>query len=133
MKTYFETLAKTIFGNLKSNEHLYLNLNGDDTQFVRVNGAKVRQSGVVENHYLSFIFIVGNDEKSLKSAQGQVTLTLDPKEDLARMNHWLNRFRAELPNFRPTRSKPLPTKRKEFYFHANRLQTNSLQKFSPLI
>jgi predicted Zn-dependent protease len=109
MKNYFETLAQSIFKSLKPNEHLSINLNGDDTQFVRVNSAKVRQAGVVENYFLSFTFVIGNDNKALKSGGAQVTLTLDAAEDLRRVNHWLNRFRAELPGFPIDPYAELPT------------------------
>ena len=51
MKDYFKTLVDAIHSKLKKDEHLFFNLTGDDTQFVRMNASKVRQSGIVENYF----------------------------------------------------------------------------------
>lgn len=99
MKSYFETLSKNLFAALSPNEHLNISLQGDDTQFVRINGSKVRQSGVVENYYFSFLFISGSSEKALKSATGQITLSMDLKEDEAKVIQWIKRFREDLVHF----------------------------------
>ena len=99
MKDYFKTLVDAIHSKLKKDEHLFFNLTGDDTQFVRMNASKVRQSGIVENYFLDFTFVLGRSESALKSATGQVTLTSDLEVDQKRILHWIERFRVELPKF----------------------------------
>lgn len=99
MKAYFKTLAHAIFQSLKPSEHLFLNLSGDDTQFIRLNGAKVRQSGVVENFFLEFTFVIGTTEDALKRGTGEITLSFDLIEDQKRINASLDRLRVELPKF----------------------------------
>ncbi len=99
MKTYFKSLSDSVFHSLKASEHLFFNLTGDDTQFIRFNGSKVRQTGLVENQFLDFTFVLGDEEGTLKRGTGQVTLTNDLAEDQKRIQHWVSRFRAELPKF----------------------------------
>ena len=81
LKNYFKQLSQTIFKELKSGEHLFLNLTGDDSQFIRINGSKIRQSGVVENYFLDFTFIMGEKEGSLKTTTAQITLTMNETLD----------------------------------------------------
>jgi predicted Zn-dependent protease len=97
VKIYFETLAKNIFASLQGLEHLTLDLSGDDTQFIRLNAGKVRQSGVVENFFLNFTFVIGDDPKNLKRATGEITLSSDLNADEERVLHWISRFRKEMP------------------------------------
>jgi predicted Zn-dependent protease len=97
MKQYFETLAKSVFKTLGKDQHLTLEIAGDDTQFVRINAAKVRQAGVVENYFLSFTFVMGNDPKNLKRGTGQITLSLDSARDQETLQNYLSRFKNELP------------------------------------
>ena len=99
MKDYFKKLADSVFQSLKPGEHLFFNLGGDDTQFIRFNGSKVRQTGIVENYFLDFSFVLGETEGTLKRGTGQVTLTSDMTEDQKRVQHWITRFRSELPKF----------------------------------
>ena len=99
MKTYFQSLSQEIFKSLSKNENIFLSWIGDDTQFVRFNAAKVRQTGIVENHFLEFTFVLGDAEGSLRKAAGEITLTLNLSEDLSRMNAWIKRFRSELYEF----------------------------------
>ena len=117
LKTSFKSLASAIFSELKQGEHLFLNFSGDDTQFVRINASKVRQSGVVENYFLDFTFVLGEKEGSLKKATGQITLSLDEKTDLTAFRAWINNFRQELPNFPVDPYAELPQKKTEESIH----------------
>ena len=113
LKNYFKQLSQTIFKELKSGEHLFLNLTGDDSQFIRINGSKIRQSGVVENYFLDFTFIMGEKEGSLKTTTAQITLTMNETLDLKNFLNWIHQFREELPNFPIDPYAVLPSKNSE--------------------
>jgi predicted Zn-dependent protease len=117
MKNYFQSLASAIFRELHRGEHLFLNLAGDDSQFIRINEAKVRQSGVVENYFLDFTFVLGEVEGSLKKGTGQITLCLDEQDDLNRLREWLDDLRKELPNFPIDPYAELPAQKSEESVH----------------
>jgi predicted Zn-dependent protease len=99
MKTYFQDFSHLVFKTLMKGEHLFLNLAGDDTQFVRVNGARIRQIGLVENYFLEFNFVVECEGSGLKKGTGQIVLTGDLKRDTERFRSWLDRFREEFSAF----------------------------------
>lgn len=117
MKDYFKAIASAIFTELHEGEHLFLNLAGDDTQFIRLNDAKVRQSGLVENYFLDFTFVLGEKAGSLKKATGQITLCIKVKEDLNCLREWMGNFRKELPNFPIDPYAELPMKKTDESVH----------------
>ena len=49
MNEYFNKINNTLFENLKGNEILKTSVWGENSQFIRVNGAKVRQTGIVND------------------------------------------------------------------------------------
>ena len=49
MNEYFNKINNTLFKNLKGNEILKTSVWGENSQFIRVNGAKVRQTGIVND------------------------------------------------------------------------------------
>jgi predicted Zn-dependent protease len=117
MKNYFKSLTSAIFKELQRREHLFLNLAGDDSQFIRINEAKVRQSGVVENYFLDFTFVLGEVEGGLKKGTGQITLCLNEQDDLNRLRERLDDLRKELPDFPVDPYAELPTKKSDESVH----------------
>jgi predicted Zn-dependent protease len=57
-RTDFESLSQRIFKTRKSGEHFFLGLIAEDTQFIRLNGAKVRQTGTVEDASLDITLVL---------------------------------------------------------------------------
>ena len=91
MEKTFNKISDSIYADLKNGEHLTLSLGGENSQFIRINGAKVRQTGLVNNADLSFDFIFDN-----RNCQGIITLSGDYNSDLNCANDELNRLRAEI-------------------------------------
>ena len=52
-KEVFYTLCSRIFDYLNSDEQLTLFLEGEDSQYFRINDSKLRQSGIIEDFNLT--------------------------------------------------------------------------------
>jgi len=91
MEQIFNKISDQLYSDLKSDETLTLSLQGENSQFVRVNNAKIRQTGLVNNTDLTFDFIFNN-----RNCQGQITLSGDYDNDYKRAAGELNRLRAEI-------------------------------------
>lgn len=59
-KKNLKTLSVTLFQELKADEHITLSYAGEDSLFLRINHAKVRQVSDVSQAYLSLDFIAGS-------------------------------------------------------------------------
>ncbi|NHZ87158.1 MAG: TldD/PmbA family protein, partial [Planctomycetia bacterium] len=91
MEQIFNKISDQLYSELKINENLTLSLQGENSQFLRVNNAKVRQTGLVNNADLAFDFIYNN-----RNCQGQITLSGDYEIDYKRSVDELNRLRSEI-------------------------------------
>ena len=91
MEQIFNKISDQIYSDLKNSEHLTLSLSGENSQFIRINNAKIRQTGLVNNTDISFDFIYDN-----RNCQGQITLSGDYGNDYKRAVAELNRLRAEI-------------------------------------
>ncbi len=91
MEQIFNKISDRIYSDLKKGEQLTLSLKGVNSQFIRINNAKVRQTGIVNNVDLAFDFIYDN-----RNCQGQVTLSGEFETDYKRAVDELNRLRAEI-------------------------------------
>ena len=91
MEQIFKKISDKLYSDLKKDENLTLSLHGENSQFLRVNNAKVRQTGLVNNADLAFDFIYNN-----RNCQGQITLSGDYRNDYQRASEELNRLRAEI-------------------------------------
>ncbi len=60
MEQIFNKISDQLYSDLKADENLTLSLQGENSQFVRVNNAKVRQTGLVNNTDLAFDLIYNN-------------------------------------------------------------------------
>ncbi len=60
MKEYFFSISEKIMNNLNSDEHITLSINGENSEFIRINNAKVRQIGTVSDTILSIELIKNN-------------------------------------------------------------------------
>ncbi|MFC1785742.1 metallopeptidase TldD-related protein [Candidatus Neomarinimicrobiota bacterium] len=91
MEQIFNKISDQLYSDLKTDENLTLSLQGENSQFIRINNAKIRQTGLVNNTDLSFDFIYDN-----RNCQGQITLSGEYDNDYKRATDELNRLRAEI-------------------------------------
>lgn len=90
MKSGFNSVADHILGSLQGNEDANVNLNAEESLFVRFNGNKVRQNTHVEQRNLSLML-----QKNGKTANITFSITGNIDEDRKRANHWLEQARKE--------------------------------------
>ncbi len=86
----FGSLKTRLFSDLQSGEELTVNLNAEDTLFVRLNNAKVRQNTEVEQRRLEMIFQKNNRRLTL-----QTDLTGQLEDDTRLCQSLIQRGRAE--------------------------------------
>ena len=60
MKKYFFNISEEIMNSIKSDEYLTLSINGENSEFIRINNAKVRQIGTVSDASFSIELIKNN-------------------------------------------------------------------------
>ena len=78
MKKYFFNISEKVMNNLLDGEHLILSINGEDSEFIRINNAKIRQLGTVNDASLSMEFI-----KNSRKIGISFTLQKDADKDLS--------------------------------------------------
>ena len=76
MKNYFYKLSDQAVSLIKSNEFIYLNLSGEESDFTRLNHAAIRQNGHVSQYFCSVTLVC-----TKKQASATITLTLDLDND----------------------------------------------------
>ena len=94
MREYFERITGELFKNIKSNELLIVNFDAEESNFVRLNKAKIRQAGSVKQ--ISMTMSLSNkDKRNLKSS---VRLNGSYERDIYTLTKTLNYLRRELPD-----------------------------------
>ncbi len=91
MEQIFNKISENLYSGLKNDEYLTLSLSGENSQFIRINNAKVRQTGLVNNADLVFDLVQNN-----RNNKSSITLTGDFKTDIQRANEELDRLRFEI-------------------------------------
>lgn len=89
-KENFNALADHILGSLQKGEEVNINLNAEESVFVRFNGNKVRQNTSVEQRTLSLTL-----QKNSRTASLSFSITGDLSEDKKTADHWLHIARQE--------------------------------------
>jgi predicted Zn-dependent protease len=92
MRGSFDALSKGLFADLTGDEVLLAGFSGEDSDFVRMNNARVRQPGSVAQQELGLDLIVGQ-----RHAEGRIGLSGRPDEDLVRARHLLGVLRERVP------------------------------------
>jgi len=92
MEQLFKTINDEINATLRDGEHLSLSFGGENSTFMRINSARIRQVGNVDEADLSFNYIVDG-----RRTTGSISLSGDIEEDLKRANNELERLRLEAP------------------------------------
>lgn len=91
MQEYFYSLADYATGKLKNKEVFTSTLNGESSDFCRLNGGKVRQAGSVLQNMMSLQLISGK-----KNAQGDITLCNVRSEDEKRIDTMIASLRDQI-------------------------------------
>lgn len=93
MQNAFYELVDNLTGKLTGDEVLLAGFSGEDSDFVRLNHAAVRQAGSVNQAYLSLRLIEGK-----RQSAGDCTLTGDVAADRSRAEQMLDDLRSRLPS-----------------------------------
>jgi predicted Zn-dependent protease len=92
MESYFHAIADELERAIRAGEQYTAWLDAEVTDFVRMNGGKVRQPGSVTQRYLSVRLIAG-----ARHAEHTLSLTGDVVEDARSVTNALASLRAALP------------------------------------
>jgi predicted Zn-dependent protease len=90
MQDYFYTLADWMVSKLRGRELYTCSFSGEDSDFIRFNGNRIRQAGSVKQSELSLDLIEGRHH-----CRGQVTLSGDAKIDRSRLDRVVARLRDQ--------------------------------------
>ncbi len=94
MRDYFQSIAKELFKHIQKDEFLIINFDAEESNFVRLNKAKIRQPGNVKQISMS-LSLSNRDKRNLKS---YVRLNGSFDRDLTTLIKTLNYLRRELPD-----------------------------------
>ncbi|GAA5166593.1 TldD/PmbA family protein [Viridibacterium curvum] len=93
MQHWFYTLADEITARLRGDEQFTCWLSAEASDFVRFNRGLIRQSGHVQQRYLTLKLISGQ-----RQAQGELTLSGARDEDTALVARLIDTLRTQLPD-----------------------------------
>jgi predicted Zn-dependent protease len=85
-ETSFNQLSDQLIANLKSGEQLSLELSGEQSQFIRFNEARVRQTGVVDDATVT-LRLINNERTAYASFPCTGTLAIDLASGLANLDY----------------------------------------------
>ncbi|MCH7733072.1 MAG: TldD/PmbA family protein [Candidatus Marinimicrobia bacterium] len=91
MEPLFNQISDALLITLNKDEHLKLSFSGENSQFIRINNHKVRQTGLVQERNLSLNLI-----RNSRTCSGAITLTGYLEIDLLYAQSELERLRSEV-------------------------------------
>ncbi len=92
MRDYFFSCVDYLTNTLRANEVLLVNYSGEESDFVRLNGSRVRQAGSVVQHYVSLQLVDG-----ARHACAETTVSGVAEADRPMLTGLLENLRARLP------------------------------------
>ncbi|NJO80096.1 MAG: TldD/PmbA family protein, partial [Cyanobacteria bacterium RM1_2_2] len=92
LESTFNQIAEHLLANLQAEEHLKLNLAGEQSQFVRFNGAKVRQTGCIGDGSLTLTLM-----RDQRNSYRSIPLTGHWQTDWPQAQAALAELRQEVP------------------------------------
>jgi predicted Zn-dependent protease len=96
-KIYFESLRDYVHRQQREREYFTFNFCGEISQFIRINGPKVRQIGTVEDFTLHITMILESPQGELKKAASKTNLTCKLTRDQTALNEIIENLRREIP------------------------------------
>jgi predicted Zn-dependent protease len=100
-KDYFQSLVTKVLATRKPGEHYYFSLSGEDSQFVRINAAKVRQLGTVSDSQLRVTLVLESSGGELRDASRTCNLAGLSWHDQETVDSVLGILRDEVPTLPP--------------------------------
>ena len=91
MKEYFFNISDKVINSLLQDEHLTLSVNGEDSEFIRINNAKVRQLGTVTDASVGMELIKNN-----RKIEMSFTIQRNIDEDFNLIMNYLNIMRKNI-------------------------------------
>jgi len=93
MGKYFSKLNNLLFSLISKNEIIITNFCGENSQFIRFNNSKVRQTGIVDDMNFSITLLCNNRKCSIS-----MTLTGQENNDRLLLESYLNKLRDDIKN-----------------------------------
>ena len=90
MENKFKNISKVIYSHLKKDELLTLSFTGEESQFIRLNNAKIRQTGLVNDADIHMKMIANG-----RTCTGSFTLSGNDDVDAKRAGLEIERMRLE--------------------------------------
>ena len=90
MENQFKTISKTLFSLINKDEVLTVSFTGEKSQFIRLNNAKIRQTGLVNDADINLKMISNGT-----TCTGSFTLSGNDSFDLNRAKSEIERMRTE--------------------------------------
>ena len=90
MENKFKNISRTIYSQLKKDELLTLSFTGEESQFIRLNNAKIRQTGLVNDADIHMKMIANGT-----TCTGSFTLSGNDVIDIKRAECEIERMRLE--------------------------------------
>ena len=90
MENKFKNISRTIYSQLKKDELLTLSFTGEESQFIRLNNAKIRQTGLVNDADINMKMIANGT-----TCTGSFTLSGNDEIDKKRSELEIQRMRLE--------------------------------------
>ena len=90
MENKFRNISKVIYSHLKKDELLTLSFTGEESQFIRLNNAKIRQTGLVNDADIHMKMIANG-----RTCTGSFTLSGNDDIDTKRARFEIERMRLE--------------------------------------
>ncbi len=91
MDRYYSILNNYIFSLLDSSETLITNISGENSQFIRFNNSKVRQTGLIDDMSFSMTLISNNKKTAIS-----MTLKGNEQKDKLLISDYLNKLRDNI-------------------------------------
>ena len=96
-REYLQEMQKKISGDRKPGEHFYAAFAGEESQFIRINAAKVRQIGTVEDASMDITLIIESPNGDFRRASRGCTLTGLSWKDWEELQDVFRILRFEVP------------------------------------
>ena len=91
MKEYFFNISDKVINSLSKDEHLTISINGEDSEFIRINNAKVRQLGTVTDASIGMELIKNN-----RKIEMSFTIRRNMEEDFNLIMNYLDVMRKNI-------------------------------------
>ncbi len=126
-ENWFNNLCHSVFTKLKPSEELSLGLKGEDTDYVRFNNAKIRQSTFVKQRKVEMTF-----QQNQRQIVYRFDLQQTAEQDLQTCLFFLDRCRAECESL-PSDPHCVPMVGESKSTHSFKTDLPSAEEFCPLI